>query len=147
MLLNLGPHERAAEANATCAAQFKPQVGDYMITDFSPRIAPFQINTHVGYDYLVKLENIENPFLSLMFYVAGGVPFETRVPVGSYVLKYVAGDKWCGPNKLFGNQSLEKGRRILVFDETLEGIHWNSVTLYPVPNGNFATETLPISQF
>lgn len=145
--LNFGPQERAAETGAVCTPQFKPAVGDYMITDFSPRVAPFQVNTRDGFDYLVKLQSTDNRFSSLTFYVQGGVPFETRIPLGSYVLKYVAGTKWCGPDQLFGNRSAQESPSTLAFEETMSGYGGQTITLYGVPNGNFSTHAIPIRQF
>ena len=119
-----------------------------MITNFSPRLAPFEVNTVGRRDYLVKLDDAQDSRRRLTFYVAGGIPFQTTVPIGTYVLKYADGDHWCGPLKLFGGDVVQKSRTDLVFDYASDGsVSGQTVTLYPVLNGNFATTEVPANQF
>ena len=96
---------------------------------------------------MVKLENANDWALTLLFYVHGGEPFETTVPLGTYVLKYVVGNKWCGAAQLFGNTTAERGRTVLIFSRTYDGYDGHTVTLYPLPHGNFETEVIPREQF
>jgi len=42
----------------------------------------------------------------------------------------------------FGNKLAERGRTLLTFTEATERVEGHSVTLYRVPHGNFATETI-----
>lgn len=131
----------------TCVAQATPFPGDYQITDSSPRLAPFSVETLAGSDYLVKLQNIQDWAKSLSFFLHGGQSFETTVPLGSYVLKYAAGLTWCGATELFGNGVIQKGRTLLVFTEDQDGYTGQTVTLFGVPRGNFSTELIPREQF
>jgi hypothetical protein len=80
-------------------------------------VAPFRVETQPGSDYLVKLESTENKLFSFVFFIVGGQPFETTVPAGTYVLKYVAGKTWCGRTLLFGNKVAQRGRTLFIFDD------------------------------
>jgi hypothetical protein len=141
------PHGPTVQEIIDCTAQTPPPVGDYLVTDFADRLAPFEINTSQGFDYLVKLEQTGRRAVGLTFFVIGGQQFETMVPLGTYTLKYVAGKTWCGRSVLFGNQQAERGRSLLTFDRTGDRYEGQTVTLYPVPDGNFAIATISRPQF
>lgn len=140
--LGSGPNDVTARETVKCAAQPRPPMGDYLITDFGDRIAPFEVSTESGIDYLVKLERANNRTSAFWFFVIGGQNFETQVPLGTYSLKYLAGKIWCGRSLYFGNKLAERGRTLLTFTEATERVEGHSVTLYRVPHGNFATETI-----
>lgn len=132
----------------TCVIQKPPPQGEFESSDFSPRVAPFKINTGAGFNYLVKLESAQNAFTSISFFVYGGVPFETDVPLGTYVLKYAAGKTWCGRKDLFGkNTFAKKGSTLLVFDQEADGYGGREVTLIAEVGGNFHTEYIKLSEF
>jgi len=95
----------------------------------------------------VKLENMQDWAFTLLFYVRGGQSLETTVPLGTYTLKYVAGKTWCGQSQLFGNTRAEKGRTLLTFDRSSDGLDGHTVTLYALPHGNFQTDVIPRDQF
>ena len=136
------------EPVATCAVQNRPYPGEYAIVDFSPRVAPFKINTAAGFDYLVKLENFQNSSISLSFFVYGGVPFETDVPLGVYVLKYAAGKRWCGGKDLFGRETFaKKGSTLLTFGQEHDGYTGQVITLIAQSGGNFRTNYIKLSEF
>lgn len=130
-----------------CEPQSKPSTGDYFITDFASRIVPFRVETQPGFNFLVKLESTKNKLSSFTFFVDGGQPFETTVPPGTYILKYVAGKTWCGRTLLFGNKVAERARTPLVFDKPDFGFEGQTVTLYEVPRRNFETETISKDEF
>jgi hypothetical protein len=142
-----GSHDPTIRGAAECQAQPRPTVGDYLITDFSDRVVPFAIETDRGLDYLVKLERTDNRFASLTFFIVGGQNFETKVPIGNYALKYVAGKTWCGRRLFFGNKQAEQGHIKLAFSATGDGYEGHTVTLYGVANGNFSTDTIPMGDF
>jgi len=137
-----------SEPAVTCVAQAAPPQGEYESTNSSPRLAPFQITTAPGFNYLVKLESTQNAFTSISFFVYGGVPFETAVPLGVYVLKYAAGITWCGRKNLFGKDTFaKKGETLLVFDQEGNGYGGQEVTLIAERGGNFRTEYIKLSEF
>jgi hypothetical protein len=130
-----------------CEPQSKPSTGDYFITDFASRIVPFRVETQPGFNYLVKLESTKDKLSSFTFFVDGGQPFETAVPPGTYVLKYVVGKTWCGRTLLFGNKVAERGRTPLVFDKPDFGFEGQTVTLHEVPHRSFETATISKDEF
>jgi hypothetical protein len=132
----------------TCSGRPQPSQGEYEISDFSPRVAPFKINTAAGFNYLVKLESVNNSFASLSFFIYGGEPFETEVPLGVYVLKYAAGKTWCSRKNLFGKDTFaKKGSRRLVFEQKYNGYNGQEITLIEQRSGNFHTEYITLSEF
>ena len=138
----------SSEPVPTCVAQDRPYQGEYAILHFSPRRAPFKINTAAGFDYLVKLENVQDRSSSLSFFVYGGVPFETDVPLGVYVLKYAAGKTWCGDKDLFGKETFaKKGSTLLVFEQKYDRYSGQAITLIAQPSGNFRTDYIKLSEF
>lgn len=133
--------------HSSCKPQPRPPQGDYAIQNPLPRWAPFRVNTSAGADYLVKLENPDGAHM-LSFFIYGGQPFETRVPVGIYILKYLAGRTWCGSAELFGSRATaRKGDTALTFQFKDGGYAGTAVTLYLVPHGNFRTEAIAPSDF
>jgi len=145
--LGSGTRDISARGIVECPAQAQPRVGDYLITDFAPRVAPFELNTESGLDYLVKLERANERTSALWFYVVGGQTFQTRVPLGTYALKYLAGKTWCGQSLYFGNKQAERGRALLTFSEDAGGIDGHTVTLYGVPHGSFDTQVMSMDDF
>lgn len=138
----------ASEPVTTCVVQSAPPQGVYESSDFRPRVAPFKISTAAGLDYLVKLESTQDFFISTSFFIYGGAPFETEVPLGTYVLKYAAGKTWCGRKNLFGKDTFaKKGTTLLVFDQEADGYGGQEITLIAEVGGNFHTEYINLSQF
>jgi hypothetical protein len=142
-----GVREPPAQTASKCVEQIRPPVGDYFVTDFADRVAPFTVETSVGSDYLVKLERADDRYASLTFYIVGGQRFETEVPLGVYTLKYLAGSSWCGPQLLFGTQHAEQGRTLFTFTVRGDRYAGHTVTLYRVPHGNFSTQSIPARDF
>lgn len=137
-----------SEPTVSCVAQATPPQGEYESTNSSPRVAPFKITTAAGFNYLVKIESTHDFFISTSFFVYGGVPFETEVPLGVYVLKYAAGITWCGRQNLFGKDTFaKKGETLLVFDQEGNGYGGQEVTLIAERGGNFRTEYIKLSEF
>lgn len=112
-----------------------------------PSVAPFEIKTSAGSDYLVKLENISGVRVIDIF-VRGGDTIEVSVPLGSYILKYAVGDTWYGYEHYFGpDTNYNKVNSIFHFREEGNQIRGYTVTLYQVPSGNLSTSRIKASQF
>jgi hypothetical protein len=132
----------------TCVVEPRPVQGEYLATDFSPRVAPFGIETAPNSDYLVKLEDARDSSNRIWFFVHGGESFATHVPLGTYVLKYAVGKRWCGIKELFGKKTMtKKGRTVLIFERQYDGYSGNAITLIAQRGGNFHTEYIPPSEF
>jgi len=131
-----------------CGGDALPRQGDYAILDFAPRVAPFKVETSPNSYYLVKLENLQNKYSSLSFFLHGGMPFQTDVPLGTYLLKYAMGPTWCGPRELFGpHATAKKARTLLFFQFVGDRYEGHLVTLFRVPRGNFQTDSISLSEF
>lgn len=131
-----------------CVVQNAPPQGLYESFDSRPPLAPFKIITAAGFNYLIKLESVQNAFNSLSFFVYGGTPFETEVPLGIYALKYAAGTTWCGRKDLFGKDTFaKKGSTLLVFEQEGDGYAGQEITLIAARGGNFHTDYIKLSEF
>lgn len=88
----------------------------------------------------------------MSFYVRGGSPLTVNVPVGTYELRYAAGQVWYGPKYLFGPDTVrKKGDKLVSFSvtRTADGVTWTegTVELIPQTGGNFPTTTIDASEF
>lgn len=66
------------------------------------RMAPFKVQGKSGLHYLVKLCDFYTKKPILTVFVRNGFIINLKVPLGSYELKYAAGEKWYGYDHLFG---------------------------------------------
>ncbi len=113
------------------------------------RVAPLSIKT--GGDkvhYFVKLTDWNTGTLVQTIFIRAGHTAETTVPLGSYRLKYAAGETWQGEDELFGDDTIfSKAEKR--FDFTQEG---NKVSGYTVElilqtGGNLSTVRIPKSEW
>ena len=82
---------------------------------------------------------------TLTIYIRGGDTVEVDVPLGSYEIRYAAGDTWYGEDELFGPEtSYNKADDLFTFSDTGYQISGYTITLYQVVNGNL--ETIPLDK-
>ena len=152
----LGLNETRAESDAQSQTVFnEPPV------DISPGVvtrpakkgvAPLTIKTNAGSDYFVKLV-IPNTTKEIMtLYIHGGQPMVIKVPLGSYELKYAAGQVWYGPKYKFGpTTTYAKADEVFPFTSTptADGITYSgwTVELILQSNGNLKTKTISEAEF
>lgn len=111
-------------------------------------IAPFEVKTAAGANYLVKLVSTTRRQEVLSMFVRGGHTVEIEVPLGTYELRYASGETWYGPEHLFGNETqYSKADESFTFEETSRGVSGFTVTLYQVRNGNLSTSRIRPSDF
>ncbi|WP_261526402.1 hypothetical protein [Burkholderia multivorans] len=111
-------------------------------------VAPFQIKTPIGSNYLVKLSNAETHEDVLNVYVIGGTTANIKVPLGRFTVKYASGDKWYGYKKYFGQDTVyAEANTLFDFTREQDGISGYSITLYKVPNGNLHMKTISAKDF
>jgi len=79
-----------------------PPTGDLQPRRRRNAIAPFNIQTKSGSNYLIKLVNVTNSKDQIWIFVRGGERYSTKVPVGNYVLRVASGYTWYGREYLFG---------------------------------------------
>lgn len=84
----------------------------------------------------------------MRFFVHGGLPFKTEVPLGRYYLKYATGDEWYGEQAHFGPKTIyAKAGTVLKFSLEDGMITELELTLYRVRNGNLKTESISRENF
>lgn len=111
-------------------------------------VAPLQIRTSQGSNYLVKLENISTGRNIVDIFIRGGNTAEVKVPLGSYRIKYAAGDNWYGYKYYFGpTTGYSKADKVFHFRKDGYQISGYTITLYRVANGNLRTSRIDPSQF
>ena len=124
-----------------------PRSGDVRQVPDIRRVAPFEIKTEPGQNYLVKLALPSDPLGTVMsVFVRGGDTVEIKAPLGTYILKYAAGTTWYGykKNVLFGpSTTYTQADSLFTFTAT----HGHSVTLYTVSDGNLSTSDIKAQQF
>jgi hypothetical protein len=118
----------------------KPASGEVRTFTSRQAIAPLEIESARGADYLVKVSDSLTDELILTIYVQGGGTVKAYVPLGTYTIKYASGEHWYGYWYLFG-PSTSYSKAQSTFDFTLSGnqISGYSLTLYKVPYGNLHT--------
>lgn len=92
-----------------------PSHGTAVYLTKSEAVAPLEIRTETGSNYLIKLCDPKTQRDIARFYVVGGQPAEFLAPLGSFSIKFAAGQKWYGEKHLFG-QSTQYAR----FDELMD---------------------------
>jgi hypothetical protein len=117
-------------------------------SETKPGIAPFTVNTPSGENYFIKMIDVATNKPVLGFYVSGGTSVTVKVPVGTYLVHCAFGKKWYGIGHLFGRSTgYSKLDDTFDFSENNRGISTETVTLYPVVNGNLKTATIDASEF
>jgi hypothetical protein len=103
-------------------------------------IARFKISSSGSSHHLVKMEDAYTSRSVLTVFVRAGQDVEIRVPLGTYVVKYAAGEKWYGYQDRFGpNTAYSKADQNLEFARRGNQITGYSITLYAVSGGNLST--------
>jgi curved DNA-binding protein CbpA len=111
-------------------------------------VAPFEIKSSYGSSYLVKLADASTGQPVLTVFVRGGNTVNLDVPLGTYVVKYAAGDKWYGYNFLFGPATgYSKANETFTFRYNGNQVSGYTITLYKVRNGNLRTGTISANEF
>jgi hypothetical protein len=107
------------------------------------RVAPFAIKTAPGQSYLVKLVRTADKQEQIIAFIIGGQPFSIKVPIGTYELRYAAGQQWVGEEDFFGPDTVFfKADRLLVFSIEGHRVLGTEVELILQRGGNFHTSTI-----
>ena len=125
-----------------------PPNGEVYTYTGSDRIAPFELKSSYGSNYLVKLADASTRQPVLTVFVRGGETVSIDVPLGTYTVKYAAGDKWYGYRFLFGpTTGYSKANETFNFRTAGNHISGYTITLYKVLNGNLKTESIRPDEF
>ena len=111
-------------------------------------VAPLEIKTSQGTNYLVKLEDVSSGRNILDVFIRGGSTIEIKVPLGTYHLKYAIGQTWYGYEHYFGPSTrYTKADSNFRFYDDGRSLSGYTVTLYQVRDGNLSTSRLSPGQF
>ena len=122
-----------------------PENGDtHTLTKADP-IAPLQIVTSgEKAHYFVKLVSVNNKQTVQTIFVRSGESVDTTVPLGSYRIKYAAGQDWLGEKLLFGDETqffeAEKQFDFVRKGNQISGFY---LELILQPGGNLSSRQIP----
>jgi hypothetical protein len=136
-------------ANITQMATIRPKNGKIFYSTSKSSIAPIGIKTaDQGYDYYVKLSDVDTGATVKTVYVRSGSSIQTKVPLGKNYLKYATGTQWVGKNCLFGmNTIFNKADSIFEFKRIGDQISGYTVELILQQDGNLSTKKITESEW
>ena len=107
------------------------------------RIAPLAVVTlESSSHFFVKLEDWDTGAPIMGIFIRAGQSIETKVPLGSFRLKYATGTQWFGDSNedLFGPETgTYQADKRLNFHQTADQISGHKIELYLQPDGNLRT--------
>ena len=125
-----------------------PPTGEFRIFTGRERLAPFQIKSSTGANYLIKLDDSRTGAAVQTIFIRGGSTVDVDVPLGTYTVKYASGDKWYGYTHLFGpNASYSKAVSLFTFYISANKYMGHTITLYKVPGGNLHIGKIDADEF
>ena len=110
-------------------------------------VAPLNIKTSIGSNYYVKLVNLDEQTVMTM-YIKGGQYLETKVPLGTYEMRYATGKVWYGTVHLFGPET-SYAKADIKFQFDFDGQQYSGYTVELIRQigGNLGTSPLSPSDF
>jgi peptidoglycan hydrolase-like protein with peptidoglycan-binding domain/predicted RNA-binding Zn-ribbon protein involved in translation (DUF1610 family) len=116
---------------------------------YSSGVAPLEIRTkNMGDHYYVKL--VETPGRETAFrgFVRAGETLETKVPLGSYYLRYATGEAWYGEKYLFGPDTVcSEADKVLRFYKQGVYVYGHTVELFLQRQGNLGSRRISSFDF
>lgn len=148
----LVPDTAAVDAAVQKLMQEQPDVvpatGVLTRNYYGPGVAPLEIKTRAGSNYYVKVVEWNTKTETMTAFIRGGSPFETTVPVGSYEIKYSAGQSWYGPILDFGESaSYSRCDDRFDFTRTFDGYIGYTIELILQQHGNLQTKPISADDF
>lgn len=139
------------QARPFTPAQPLPYSGEVLSFTTAPRVAPFEIKATQGSHFLVKLVDAYGKDPVLTVFVRSGTTVNIDVPLGTYELRYAAGDVWYGyeayPWHFGPDTAHSKADRTFKFEVVKNRVTGYTVTLYKVRHGNLPTRRINSSDF
>lgn len=81
-------------------------------------------------------------------YIVGGQYFETKMPLGTYEIRYASGDVWYGEKHLFGpSTSYAKADELFNFRYERGGYAGYTIELIMQAHGNLRTQSIGPAAF
>lgn len=137
----------ATDRAFTAPALVLPRTGQLWGRD-TP-VAPLEITTRDStYAYYVKLVSPGSNVALAEYFIRPGERLDALAPLGTYELRYAAGQTWYGTTHLFGPEtSCSRADSQFEFRETPDGYSGYTVELFLQVNGNLRTRTLAREDF
>lgn len=126
-----------------------PENGQLIITPKEEKImAPFSVKTSGAENHFVKLEDIQTGKIVMAMFIHAGNTVETTVPLGTYKLKYAAGNNWYGLEELFGTETIRTvANETFTFEIQGNQVVGNTVELILQTRGNLHTTDISKADF
>lgn len=144
-----GTPAKTRVALAGLKPQAVPRQG--LLSGGGSRIAPFRVHTPAdgGHYYLKLVEATSRKRSVLAFFMRPNSVFETKVPLGSYILRYASGTEWYGTRHLFGpcRSSFFEAQSVLNFSRTGRRLSGHEIRLIKQVGGNLETRTVDENDF
>ena len=116
--------------------------------NFVSGVAPLEIKTGAGNNYYIKIVNVSSNQTALIAYIVGGRRFEVEMPLGTYEIRYAAGNIWYGTQHYFGpDTAFSKANELFHF--TFDGYRYSGYTVELIlqAHGNLRTVHIDQSNF
>ncbi len=133
-----------------CTAQPQPREGIYRWYrgEWGDDIAELTIKTTSGSNYFIRLADMSGR-PARAYFMHGGATQSFSVPLGTFMLKYAAGNAWCDEQQLFGDDTVySEASESFTFDQRpgYYPTHW-TVELILQPHGNLRTRRITRAEF
>jgi hypothetical protein len=104
--------------------------------------------TSYGQNYFVKLVYAGTNTEAASYYVEGGATADFLAPLGTYELRYAAGQTWYGDTELFGPDTAY-AKAVGTFDFVDDGTQYTGYTVELIlqEGGNLSTQGISRSEF
>lgn len=112
-------------------------------------VAPLKIVTKEGvYHHFIKIVDWNTDEVVKTIFIRAGQSIETKLPIGTYEIRYASGKTWYGENYFFGPETIgSKADKKFNFTETYEGYSGYTIELIMQHDGNLRTSKIPMSKF
>jgi hypothetical protein len=112
-------------------------------------IAPLGIITKSNdTSFFVKLNDWNTKQTAMEIFIRAGQTVNTKIPLGSYEIKYAAGKTWYGKQYYFGAEtSYKKADEKFDFFKNENSIRGYTLELYQTANGNLRSQQISSSEF
>ena len=111
-------------------------------------VAPFEVITSPGANYFVKLVEPTSGTTVVDVFIRGGERMQIDVPLGTFEMRYAAGQTWYGAEHLFGPATnYNKSDRLFSFTSDYQGVSGYTVELILQTDGNLRTRSIDASEF
>lgn len=125
-----------------------PSTGTYWNIAQERTVAPLEVITRGRANYYVKLVDARSGRDTFAVFVRGGESVETKVPLGTYELRYATGRNWFGPQYLFGsNTSYHRANQTFAFRQNQFEVSGYTVELFFQTDGNLQTQEIDRRSF